>query len=368
MRLRHASIALLALLQGCAVEVRDLAWGFTFDDESLSARAAIVEGRLLSGGCAGAPLYEADVARGEVPSMPPSLPAGRYGFEGVARDAACVEYARGCLEVDLPRPVGAEVLVRLSATAERAACTACSAGRCDGAADAGLDARTVGDASPDASLDARDGSIDAVDVGIDAVDASIDVGSDVGNTDAPPRLLPVGDRIDIDFGPTPAMGWVMHGALAGTTGPLTSAGGVATDVSVTTRAFSGEQTGGSTVNELGLPLEVCTDTLWVGDFAGHDAALLLDAQVELTNLGAGHYSVVLFASRLGDDMGAGRLTRYRIGDTSVDYDPQDNTSRLATFADVVPDPSGTLTVHVGASPSGTSRFGYVGSLTITRLP
>ena len=181
-----------------------------------------------------------------------------------------------------------------------------------------------------------------------------------------PRTLPIGERVGIDFGPL-ASSWPMHGAISGTSGPVLSLSGMPTDVTVTTRGFVGEQTGGSAVNDLGLPGPVSQDSLWVGSFDSHAAALALDAEIELGGLTEGTYSLELFASRDGDDAGNGRLTRYTVGTETRDLDVADNRARLAVFPEVIVAADGAITVHVGVSPAGTARFGYAGSLVLTRL-
>jgi hypothetical protein len=362
-------LGIASVVTGCAPGSRTLQWEFTFDDEVLADRTAVVEGRILSGGCGSSTVvYAGEAGRDDVPAMPSGLPAGRYGFEGRARDASCTELARGCVDVLLPFAGGERVLVTLFGVAEVPACSAaqCRGGRCEIDLDGGFVDAPMLDAP---SLDARDAALDASFDGgaLDAprADAGVDAGApDVGVL----RALPTGDRIAIDFGPVAAVGWVTHAALMGTTGPLTSVGGAPTDVSVTTRGFTGEQTGGSAINTLGLPGEVSSDTLWVGTFDGHDAALLLEAEVVLEGVADGLYTLEIFASRDGDDGGPGRLTRYRVGTVQTDLDAQDNQSRLAMFDAVRPDAFGTITVHVTVSPAGTSRFAYIGSLALVRSP
>lgn len=367
------ALGIVSAVTGCAPGSRTLQWEFTFDDEVLADRTAVVEGRILSGGCGSSTVvYAGEAGRGDVPAMPSGLPAGRYGFEGRARDASCTEVARGCVDVLLPFADGELVSVTLFEVGEVPACSAaqCRGGRCGSDLDGGFDAPSLDAPSLDApSLDAGDAALDASFDGgaLDAPrsDAGVDAGApDVGML----RALPTGDRVAIDFGPVVAVGWVTHAATMGTTGPLTSVGGAPTDVSVTTRGFTGEQTGGSAINTLGLPGEVSSDTLWVGTFDGHDAALLLEAEVVLEGVADGLYALEIFASRDGDDGGPGRLTRYRVGTVQTDLDAQDNQSRLAMFDGVRPDAFGTITVHVTVSPAGTSRFAYIGSLALVRSP
>jgi hypothetical protein len=182
-----------------------------------------------------------------------------------------------------------------------------------------------------------------------------------------PRALPVGDVLPIDFGPTPVAGWASVDEIRGSVGPLTSAGGVATDARVSVRGFTGTQTGGSAINELGLPAGVSADSLWVGSFDGHEDALALRAEIEVSGLAAGLYQVELFASRDGDDAGNGRLTRYAIDARTHDLEVSDNRARAARFEDVAPDADGTVRIGVAVSPAGRARFAYAGSLRVTRM-
>lgn len=364
-------IVVLSLLAGCAPAPRGLRWEMLIESTALRDRVAAVEGRILTGGCgSGTVAYSSEAARDGTPTMPPTLSPGTYGFEGIARDEDCVAFARGCVELVLPASTEL-ITVRLVASMEEPACAAasCTAGLCDGPGDAGSDASM--DAGRDAgALDAsRDASSDAPsdtprDVGVDAPrDAGRDAPMDAG----PPIPIPTGDRIAIDFGPTVTTtgGWIVHGALDGTTSRVATVAGVPTSVSVTTRDFTGEQPGGSMVNTLGYPPTASSDTLWVGTFDGHTPALAFDGIVELTGVAAGTYGIELFASRDGDDEGNGRLTRYGIGAVEQDLDATDNTSRIVTFTGVSPDASGTITLHVTVSPAGTSRFGYIGTLILS---
>ncbi len=183
-----------------------------------------------------------------------------------------------------------------------------------------------------------------------------------------PRGIPVGDTLAIDLGPLDAgaSGWVTASEVAATVGPLTSLAGVGTDATLTTRGFTGVQTGGSAANDLGLPGAVSQDSLWVGSFDGHAAALGLSAEIELRGLVPGSYTLELFASRDGDDGGNGRLTRYGVGARALDLEVTDNRSRAVTFDGVSPDARGVITIGVGVSPAGSARFAYAGSLRVTR--
>jgi alpha-tubulin suppressor-like RCC1 family protein len=137
---RFLPIALAIFASACDAEVRTLSWEFVFADETLAARALVVEGRILEGGCTSSSVrYAAESTRTMGPVAPPRLEPGRYGFEGNARDASCVVFASGCQELDVPQAEGALVTITLSDTTPRAACDAelCTMGSCAGALDGG---------------------------------------------------------------------------------------------------------------------------------------------------------------------------------------------------------------------------------------
>ncbi|GAB4196855.1 MAG: hypothetical protein OHK0013_04410 [Sandaracinaceae bacterium] len=125
------AVCWVAVLAGCDARVAGLAWRIEFDPESLRARAAVVDARILAGGCAGEELYGIEVLPGDtaVP-MPPALPPGVYGFAAAVQDEACVRYAHDCIRVALPGP--AEVVNRVVLATEVAACwgPTCRVGRC----------------------------------------------------------------------------------------------------------------------------------------------------------------------------------------------------------------------------------------------
>lgn len=181
------------------------------------------------------------------------------------------------------------------------------------------------------------------------------------------RPMPVGDEARVDLGPLMVAGWPWLPATDSTIGPLTSLGGVTGSALVTAWGFSGVQEGGRGDNALGLPPEVSRDTLWVGTFDGHAAALGLEARVVLRGLGPGSYRIALFASRTGDDGGRGRLTRYRVGGEEIDLEVSDNVDGRAVFDRVSPDARGEIVIRAGVSPAGGARFAYLGAIEITRL-
>lgn len=184
----------------------------------------------------------------------------------------------------------------------------------------------------------------------------------------PSPLLPVsaGDAIAIDVGPLPASGWTALTASALTAPDVATESGAATRAHVTSWGFSGTQEGGAADNVLGWPGDVSRDTLWVGSFDGHAAALEMEARLVVRGLPDGAYRLELFASRDGDDSGRGRLTRYRVGDRFVDLEVTDNRGTVARLEDVRPDARGEIVLRVGVSPEGGARFAYAGALRVVR--
>ena len=195
-----------------------------------------------------------------------------------------------------------------------------------------------------------------------------------GITVLPPEFprppLAVGQSIQIDFGSVPT-------AIDGWNAVLDPASGIATDVVDTENAatgvdievidaFVGSNEAGLGPNTLGYPETVSLDTFWVGSFDGHDEALPLSASVRLADVDDGLYELVIYASRTGDDNGAGRLTRYTIDGQHQDLEIADNASNTVVFSDVSPDSVGNIDVEVAVSPDGSGRFAYLGALILTK--
>jgi hypothetical protein len=134
----------VAALCACKADPESLRWEIDFESSALGARAALVESRILKGGCdAEEILYVSAFAPGEAGTPPPQLDRGSYGLIARAQDASCLWYAQGCTDVSLPRG-GAPIVVMLSALgAETLDCDACQAVQCGGGGmDAAVDART----------------------------------------------------------------------------------------------------------------------------------------------------------------------------------------------------------------------------------
>ncbi|MCA9610661.1 MAG: hypothetical protein KC619_33930, partial [Myxococcales bacterium] len=183
-----------------------------------------------------------------------------------------------------------------------------------------------------------------------------------------PAPVAADEEVRVDLGPAFVDGWPALTATRGTVGPLDTVAGAPSTALVTAWAFDGTQEGGLPDNALGLPAEVSQDTLWVGSFDGHGAALLREGRLVIRGLPTGDYRLELFASRTGTDGSNGRLTRYAIEGETRDLDCADNADRTAVFEAVRPDARGEILVRVGVSPDGGARFAYLGAARITRLP
>ncbi|RLB65808.1 MAG: hypothetical protein DRI90_00980 [Deltaproteobacteria bacterium] len=214
-------------------------------------------------------------------------------------------------------------------------------------------------------------------LGLDSQDAQrLQAVSDAttGITQQPPVFsqppLQVGQTIQVDFGSidTVVTGWnVVTDCTAGSLFDVVDTTGTATGVDVLiTDAFTGANELGLGANTLGYPDTVSLDVCWTGSFDGHTAALVETAAVTFDDLDDGRYEVRLFASRSGDDAGLGRLTRYTLESDFVDVEIGDNTSDTALFTDVSPNSGGHMVLQVAVSPAGTGRFGYLGSIVLTK--
>lgn len=178
--------------------------------------------------------------------------------------------------------------------------------------------------------------------------------------------MPVGAEVRVDLGPLMVAGWSWIASTDSTVGPLTTLAMDETSALVTAWGFTGTQEGGSPTNGLGFPGDVSRDTLWVGSFDGHAAALDLEARVVIRGLAPSRHRLTMFASRDGDDGGIGRLTRYTVGSDFVDLAVSDNTDTEVSL-EVSPDARGEVVLRVGVSPDGTGRFAYLGALRVERL-
>ncbi len=204
--------------------------------------------------------------------------------------------------------------------------------------------------------------------------AQLQVSADAitGETRPPPAVesplpIPVGATMRLDIGPTFGAGWTSLTTVMGSAGPIPTDDAEPTNVHVTAMGFDGTQTGGRSDNALGWPGDVSSDTLWVGTFDGHEAALDREGMLVVRGLiREGVYRVTLFASRTSDDSGRGRLTRYEIGDEEQLLEVSDNIERTAVFDDVRPDELGEVRIRVTVAPSGSGRFAYVGALIVER--
>ncbi|MEM9070039.1 MAG: hypothetical protein AAGE52_16145 [Myxococcota bacterium] len=211
-------------------------------------------------------------------------------------------------------------------------------------------------------------------LGVDAFTAGLlqDAADAVTGADMPipiledPDPLPEGAILRSDLGPDTVDGWPAITSVNGSVGPVSTVMGERTRVTFRASGFLGGQTGGNPANDLGWPGDVSADTLWLGSFDGHADALGRTASTTLANVPPGEYTLELFASRDGDDVGRGRLTRYTIDGTTIDLEVADNTDRVARFDGVRPDDFGEIRIVVEVSPEGTSRFAYLGAIVVTR--
>ncbi|MEM9692650.1 MAG: hypothetical protein AAGA56_08905 [Myxococcota bacterium] len=180
----------------------------------------------------------------------------------------------------------------------------------------------------------------------------------------------VGRSVVVDFGPvaTSEPGVAsMTGCTANTLVDAVDTLGQVTGVDVSiTDAFNGGNESGLANNGLGLPATVSRDVCWIGSFEGHAEARLTHAEVALEQLAPGDYDLTLFASRGGDDGGAGRLTRYTVQGQSLDLDASDNLAATVSFSGVRPNAAGRVVVEVDVSPAGSARFGYLGALVLEK--
>ena len=183
----------------------------------------------------------------------------------------------------------------------------------------------------------------------------------------PRHVLASEEVLRFDLGPISEESWPGLIAPLSAVGPIAAVSGEATGVRSSAWAFSGDQEGGSSANDLGYPAGGSRDSFWVGSCEGHDAARsLAPARVTLWNVPEGSYEVALFASRDGDDEGRGRLTRYRVGGATQDLAVSDNRGVQAIFTGVRPDADGKITIEVSVSPAGGARFAYLGAVELRR--
>jgi hypothetical protein len=123
----RAALALASLGIACAPAPTSLTWQVQLEDASLLSRAAVVDARILRGGCDGPEIYGAALRpRGAMALAPPALEPGVWGFAASAHDASCVRFADVCDEITL-QGVTSVVSVLARVTEE----PACTAARCD---------------------------------------------------------------------------------------------------------------------------------------------------------------------------------------------------------------------------------------------
>lgn len=115
-------------------------WEIAFADPAVRARATRVIAEVHRGSCLdrGEVVYREEIAIGAMAPAVPTLAGGVFAFSAIARDASCIEIARGCDEVVLPGDPGVVVRTVLTETREtEPICAACSAGACEAPPDGG---------------------------------------------------------------------------------------------------------------------------------------------------------------------------------------------------------------------------------------
>lgn len=150
--------ALLSLL-GCP-DPTDAPWRITFADDSLRARASVVEVQVLHGDCDSTEtVYSKIVPRDQTDVGPGVLAEGQYGFFARAGDASCNWYASGCVVRTLPVEVEAPVELVLTASEEERFCEEelCEDGQCRSPVDADVDADTGEPIDPPVLLSPHNG-------------------------------------------------------------------------------------------------------------------------------------------------------------------------------------------------------------------
>lgn len=149
--------ALVTAFIGC--DARRASWNFTFAENSLKTRAAVVEARILADGCSGSRvLYETSIDPSTNATSPEELTPGTYGFFGRAGDVDCRWFAEGCVEKTLPLDEEESISVRLLEIQQQIYCYTgtCVDGLCIGEEqDSGPDADEA-EAGPDADQDGQD--------------------------------------------------------------------------------------------------------------------------------------------------------------------------------------------------------------------
>jgi len=131
MRFLCVVLTSLALLPSCAPAPAPLEWRIESSDPRLLDRAAVVEARILRGGCDGPEVFALEIRPGDsMGPVPPPLDPGTWGFSAEARDVRCARFAYHCERVVLP---GTSVVVnQLAPVTEMQVCSAarCESGSC----------------------------------------------------------------------------------------------------------------------------------------------------------------------------------------------------------------------------------------------
>src|SRR5689334_8470200 len=98
-----AAVALAAALLASCGDDPELRFEISFAQPELAERAAVIEARIVQGGCDSETLvYVSSFDAKEQGTRPPALGPGRYGFRVRAQDGECFWFAQGCRAVALP--------------------------------------------------------------------------------------------------------------------------------------------------------------------------------------------------------------------------------------------------------------------------
>ena len=189
-----------------------------------------------------------------------------------------------------------------------------------------------------------------------------------------PGSFEVGERILIDLGGADLLvdqpGWNNLVVGASMLNGLRDAEGTSSDISlVMTGTQIASNAKGLPDNTVNYPAAASVDSLWVGALGGtHAQAIDKFISVTFQNLDPqGEYTLLIFSSRAGVDEPYGRLTRYRVGERTEDFDPTNNRSTFVRFEARSPDAQGELTLTAFVSPAGGSRYAYIGALELQRI-
>lgn len=141
-RLAAPLLIVVAAVQGGCTDRRADAWRVAYDDPTDREQARSLQVDIHEGGCGGAVVFSAEVARGETGPDPAPLEPGLYGFRVRAGDDGCRHFMDRCVEERLPRQASEPLELRLRAEDRVTPTSFCSGlcddGRCMPLGDAGI--------------------------------------------------------------------------------------------------------------------------------------------------------------------------------------------------------------------------------------